>query len=200
MTISTKTIVKYLLEIVIVAFGVFLGVYFSDLNEIQSTKEEKEKSLTLILEELEYNQKLLEEQIDYHEKLKIQMDSVNNVLTDEDRFSSLADNKDFNLNNIKGWNGFQFARLRAVAFESAKISGILKEFDIQSIQKISSVYVYQESYLSFGKAILDKAIATNSSTKLVDFLGIIELMNSDLLNLEKHLSENLKKVIEDLKS
>ncbi|MEM8763773.1 MAG: hypothetical protein AAGD88_08170 [Bacteroidota bacterium] len=200
MTISTKTIVKYLLEIIIVAFGVFLGVYFSDLNEMQNMKEEKEKSLTLILEELEYNQKLLEEQIDYHEKLKIQMDSVNNVLTDKDRFSSLADNKDFNHNNIKGWNGFQFARLRAVAFESAKISGILKEFDIQSIQKISSVYVYQESYLSFGNSILNKAIDTNSSTKLVDFLGIIELMNSDLLNLEKHLSENLKRVIEDLKT
>ncbi|MEL6975971.1 MAG: hypothetical protein AAGL29_11320, partial [Bacteroidota bacterium] len=80
------------------------------------------------------------------------------------------------------------------------ISGILKEFDIQFIQKISSAYVYQESYLSFGNSILNKAIATNSSTKLVDFLGIIELMNSDLLNLEKQLSENLKKVIEDLKA
>ncbi|MEL6974833.1 MAG: hypothetical protein AAGL29_05490 [Bacteroidota bacterium] len=102
MTISTKTIVKYLLEIIIVAFGVFLGVYFSNLNEAQNTKKEKDKSLTLIIEELEYNQKLLEQQIHYHESLKIQVDSINTALTDEERFSSLVGNKDFNHNNIKG--------------------------------------------------------------------------------------------------
>ncbi|TSE09880.1 hypothetical protein [Aquimarina algiphila] len=197
---TAKNILKYLIEIIIVAFGVFLGVYFSNVNAENKTKAEKEKSLRIIIKELENNQLLLEKHINYHENIKIQIDSIALKLSEKDKLSNFTTDNKFNHNNIKGWNGFQFARLQKTAFEGTKISGILKEFDIELIQKISSVYVLQETYTDFGTSILNKAIETNSSTKVIDFIGVIELMTSDLLILEKRLNEGLKKTITELKT
>ncbi|WP_108869523.1 hypothetical protein [Aquimarina aquimarini] len=196
----TKNILKYLIELIIVTFGVFLGVYFSNINAENKTKADKEKMLEIIVKELEYNQELLKEYIDYHEELKIQIDSIVPSLRDENRFSPLAIDNKFQFNKIKGWKGFQFARLQKTAFEGAKISGILKEFDIELIQKISSSYELQDTYIDFGTSILNKAIDMNSSTKVIDVIGIITLTTSDLLNMEKGLSQGLEKTIAELKT
>jgi large-conductance mechanosensitive channel len=64
---TVKSALRYVIEIVIVAFGVFLGVYYSNLNAAEKTDKEKEKSISLIIQELENNQRLLLKDIDYHE-------------------------------------------------------------------------------------------------------------------------------------
>ncbi|MBQ4821938.1 hypothetical protein [Aquimarina sp. MMG016] len=197
---TTKNIFKYLIEIIIVAFGVFLGVYFSNINEASKIKSEKKKSLSIIVNELESNQQLLEKHINYHEAIKIQIDSISINLSEKDKFSSFTITNKFNHHKIKGWNGFLFARLQKTGFEGAKISGIMKEFDIELIQKISNVYTYQETYIDFGTSVLHKALETNSSTKVVDFIGVIKLMTSDLLVLEKGLNTRFKKAITELKA
>jgi hypothetical protein len=196
---TANSIFKYLIELIIVAFGVFLGVYFSNINAENKVKTEKDKSLTIIVKELEYNQQSLESYIEYHENIKIQIDSITPTLSEEDKFSNFATTNKFNHNNIKGWNGFRFARLQKTAFDGAKISGIMKEFDIELIQKISSIYTLQDTYVAFGTSILTKAIDTNSSTKIIDFIGLIQLMTSDLLFLEKQVNDELKKAIAELK-
>ncbi len=198
MNTTTKSIIKYLVEIIIVAFGVFLGVYFSNVNADNKTKIEKAKSLSIIVKELEHNQKLLEKHIDYHENIKVQIDSVSNYVNEKDKYSSFTTST-FKHNELKGWNGFLYARLENTAFESAKISGVMKEYDIELIQEISRIYTMQQTYVDFGSSILNKAFQTNSNTKVVDFIGIIELMTSDLLMLEKKLFARLKNNIADLK-
>lgn len=195
----TKNILKYLIEIVIVAFGVFLGVYFSNLNAENKTNAEKDKSLQIIIKELEYNQQLLDVNINYHENLKSQIDSIVPTLSEKVKFSNIVVKNAFSQNKIKGWNGFQYARLQKTAFESTKINGILKEFDIDLIQKVSSIYEFQETYIDFGKSIFNKAIDTNSSSKVIDLIATIKLMTTDLLGLEKSLNERLKKTTAELK-
>ncbi|GAA4279158.1 hypothetical protein [Aquimarina mytili] len=196
---NLKSILKYIIEVIIVAFGVFLGIYYSNINEDNKTKKEKEKSLSLIIGELETNQELLKSDIDYHENIKIQIDSIIPNLSDKDLYSTFI-GSDFKHAEIDGWTGFRFSRLQKTAFESAKTSGIIKEFDIELIQKLSNIYYYQDTYVGFGESILNKAIETNSSTKVVDFIGIIELMTSDLLGVEKNLSKELEKTITELKT
>ena len=101
---------------------------------------------------------------------------------------------------IKGWTGFNFARLQKTAFESTKTSGLMKEFDIELIQKLSDIYYFNDTYIDFGQSILNKAISINSSMKIVDLIGTIRLMTSDLLGLEKELTEKLKKTLTELKN
>lgn len=194
-----KSILKYLIEIVIVAFGVFLGVYYSNVNADNQTKNEKNKSISLIISELEHNKELLEEHIAYHKKIKIEIDSIIPSLSEDELYLDFA-RSELNHLEIKGWKGFRFARLQKTAFESAKTSGIIKEYNIELIQKISEVYSFQDMYIDFGTSILDKAIGIDSSMKLMDFLGTAELMTSDLLGTEIVLLGKLEKNIIELKT
>lgn len=193
-----KNILKYLIEVIIVAFGVFLGVYFSNVNTENKIKKEKEKSLNLIIGELDTNRLLLEKFIDYHENIKIEIDSISSNLSEKEKFTSITESE-FNHNKIKGWNGFQFARFQKTAFETIKMSGIIKEFDIEIIQKLSKIYSVQDLYIDFGKSILNKAIDTNSKTNTIDLIKIIELMTNDLLGMEKQLKVGFEKISAELK-
>ena len=196
---TLKSILKYLIEIVIVAFGVFLGVYYSNVNADNKTQKEKNKSISLIISELENNEGLIKEYIKYHENIKIEMDSIVPSLSENELYSDFT-RSEFKHFEIKGWKGFLFARLQRTAYESAKTSGVIKEFDIELIQKLSDVYNFQDMYTDFGTSILDKAIGINSSMKLMDFIGTVELMTSDLLGTEKALFEKLEKNITELKT
>ena len=195
-----KNIVKYLIELVIVAFGVFLGVYFSTINTEKKTKADKTKSLEIIVSELEYNQKLLTESINYHDGLIVQIDSIEEYSSFPMTATMGEMDSEFLLNKIKGWKGFEFARLQTTAFEGTKISGILKEFNIELIQKISISYESQETYIDFGTSLFNKAISMDSSTKVVDVIGLIDLMTYDLLTMEEKLNLELKNTISELKS
>ncbi|SNR15895.1 hypothetical protein [Tenacibaculum jejuense] len=198
-SISFKTILRYLAELLIVAFGVFLGVYYSNINNDNKALKEKEKSISLIISELEINKELLEEQIAYHKIIKTEIDSIIPSLTEAKmnlEFTPYA-LKDL---EIKGWKGFLYGRLQKTAYESTKTSGVIKEFDIELIQKLTDTYNFQETYLELGTSILDKAISINSSMKLMDFLATIKLMTSDLLGTEKSLLKKLEKNISELKT
>jgi tRNA nucleotidyltransferase (CCA-adding enzyme) len=191
---NTKRVIKYLIEFLIVAFGVFLGVYASEIQSKKKIKIEKENSISYIIEELESNKKRLEESIKYHQSIKTEIDSIAKTLDEKDLFTTYIGNKSFRHNEIKGWNGVQVANLDITAFEAAKISGIMKEYDIKFIQNISRLYKHQKTYSELGNKVLTKMINLNSSTKVVDMFSSIELMTSDLLNYEKSLLEAIRKI------
>ncbi len=194
-----KTILRYFSELIIVAFGVFLGVYYGNINTDHKVLRDKEKSISLIISELEVNKELLKEQIDYHTIIKTEIDSIIPSLTPKEmnlEFTPYA-LKDL---KIKGWKGFLYGRLQKTAYESTKTSGVIKEFDIELIQKLTDTYNFQETYVEFGSSILDKAISINSSMKLMDFFATIKLMTSDLLGTEKSLLKKLEKNIDELKT
>ena len=195
---TLKSILKYLIEILIVAFGVFLGVYYSNINADKKTQKEKNKSINLIINELEINKELLKEHIEYHKKIKIEIDSIIPTLSNKELYADFTRSK-FKHFEIKGWEGILFARLQKTAYESTKTSGVIKEFDIEIIQKLSDIYNFQDTYIDFGTSILNKAIGINSSMKLWDLIGTIELMTSDLLGIEKTLLKKLNKNTEELK-
>ena len=190
---NTKRVFKYLIEFLIVAFGVFLGVYASEIQNEKKTKTAKEKSISYIIEELENNKNRIEESIKYHQSIKTEIDSIGKTLNEKELYTIYIGNKSFQHNEIKGWNGIGVANLESTAFEAAKISGIIKEYDIKFIQKISKIYKYQKTYAEFGNSVLSKMINLNSSSKVVDVYGTIELMTSDLLNYEKVLLEAIGK-------
>ena len=183
----------------IVAFGVFLGVYYSNINADNKTQKEKNKAIGLIISEFELNKGLVEEQIEYHGKIKVEIDSIIPSLTEKELYADFT-RSEFKHFEIKGWRGIQFARLQKTAYESAKTVGLIKEFDIELIQKLSDIYNFQEIYIDFGTSILNRAIGINSSMKTMDLIGTIELMTTDLLGLEKELLLKLEKNITTLKT
>jgi len=189
---NINRIFKYLIEFLIVAFGVFLGIYVSEVQNEKKIKIEKEKSVNYIIKELKNNKKRVEESIKYHQSIKTEIDSIAKTLDEKDLFTIYIGINHFN--KIKGWNGVRVAAIESTAFEAAKISGIVKEYDIEFIQKISNIYKQKEAYSELGNSILTKMVNLNSSAKVVDVFSSIELITSDLLNYEKSLLKEIEKI------
>ncbi|KAA1244123.1 hypothetical protein [Aquimarina sp. RZ0] len=194
-----KTILKYGIEFLIVTFGVFLGMYVSELQNEKKVKIEKEKSISYILEELENNKKNIKKSITYHQAIKTEIDSVTPTLLEKDVYATYFGNHKFRHNELKGWNGITLAEVVNTAFEGAKISGIIKEYDIGLIYKVSKIYNLQKGYTELGNSILDRMININSSAKVIDVLVSIQLMTNDLLIYEKKILSEIESIETEIK-
>lgn len=191
---NQKRIFQYLLDLLIVVFGVFLGMYASEIQSKNRINREKSKSISFIVEELLSNKASLERSIAYHQSIKVKIDSISNILTEENKFEKYFGNRVFRHTEIEGWRGVQVANFEHTAFEAAKISGIIKEYDIAFIKDISSLYTYQEKYTEFGNSILSRMINLTSSSTVLDAFGSLELMVVDLLQFETFILTKFEKL------
>lgn len=197
---KTKRILKYLLEVIMVAFGVFLGIFVSEWRAEKEIQKDVKKSINLMLEELSSNSDNLGRTISYHELIRVNLDSTISNLTKEDFQKPYFSDRKFILMKIPGWTGIRLNNLENIAYESAKIGGIFQELDVETIQLISRAYNHQEFYKDISKSTLEKLIAIDSNTKNSDVIGIIQLLTSDVLDTERSLKNSLDNTIEQLKT
>lgn len=190
---------KYLIELTIVAFGVFLGMMVSEYKSNSKIKENTTKSRSFIVSELETNIQILTRNIHYHEKIKKGFDSLRTNLSEEIVYSTYFANHQFRAEQIPGWTGIGITRLENIAFESAKIGGIIQNMDIDEVKQISSAYQILDVNQEFGDRITQKLMAMSSESKILDMIVILELLTNDYLYNERRLLNELNKTVEKLK-
>jgi len=199
MKIAKKSILKYFLELLIVAFGVFLGIEVSEYKSDKKMKENINESLKLITKELQSNALRLEKSILYHQKIKVGFDSIRKNVSKENAYLPYFSNSVFRHNSIPSWNGLGIPGIEDIAFESAKISGIFQELDIEKTKLISNAYKKLDANTELGRSLTTKFIGIDSTTKILDIIGILELLTNDVLLTEKYLKKELDETIEKLK-
>lgn len=199
MKIAKKSILKYFLELLIVAFGVFLGIEVSEYKSDKNMKENVAESLGLITIELQSNAARLEKSIVYHQKIKVGFDSLRKNISRENAYLPYFSNNVFRHNSIPNWNGLGIPGIEDIAFESAKIGGIFQELDIENIKLISNAYKKLNSNTELGRNLTTKLIGIDSDTKILDVIGILELLTNDVLLTEQYLKKELDETIEKLK-
>ena len=145
-----KKILTYLIELLIVAFGVFLGMVVSDWNTQRKTNTQVEKTKQYIINELQTNILNLEHSISYHHTLKIAFDSIASTMTDEEKLANYFSNTKFRLNLIPCWRGPGTTLLDKSVYEGAKVGNLLQEFEIETLQLISRTYRHQDGYDIFS--------------------------------------------------
>ncbi len=192
---NTKRVIKYLIEFLIVAFGVFLGIYASGRENENRITENKEKTIKNVVKELENNRENLQNSIEYHELIKANLDSILQTIPREIYFEKYIMNQKFQFNKIKGWTGNGFAALDNTAFEVAKMSGAMQNMDIELTQEISKIYKRLKTLSDFQKSINNKIANLNSETKIIDVIGSIKIVTGDNLGMEKQLSNQLEQTI-----
>ncbi|MGB3464130.1 MAG: hypothetical protein WBA74_02630 [Cyclobacteriaceae bacterium] len=195
-----NSVVKYFLEFSVVAFGVFLGLYVSELRSEEKLTEEKQEVLSLIIQEMETNLERIRAAADYHLSMKSVIDSLNKNIDGDRAMELYFGNSSFQHNDLPGWRGVKVTEPDFTAFESAKISGILKEFDIETISKISRTYNFLNTYSNWGQKAVDKMVQINSSSRVVDMLFNMGFLTSDILEFEKAAIKITEKTIEELKA
>jgi hypothetical protein len=200
MKISKKSFLKYLLELITVAFGVFLGIEVSEYKSEKKMRENVSVSINLIIDELQSNSLELEKSINYHQSIKLSFDSIRKNISRENAYLPYFSNNVFRHNAIPNWNGLGLPRIENVSYESAKIGGIFQELDIDKIKLISNAYKKLSTSTELGKGLTTRLIELNSDTKVLDVIGIFELLTNDVLMTETYLKNNLDQTIEKLKT
>lgn len=195
---NLKRLAKYTLELLIVAFGVILGLFVSNWNSKKATQANIDKTISHLRAELESNVERLASAYVYHESLCTNIDSVVGGLPEEEFLKPIFESS-FKHFKIPGWKGIGIAGLEDIVFESAKVNGVFQEIDIEMIQNISRAYKVQDSYSKLSRAPLDKFLTLDSNAKVLDVVGILELLCSDIKNHEVHASEKLNEILEKIK-
>jgi len=121
-----KNIIKYLIEFLIVAFGVFLGSYANEIQNEKKINKNKEKAIENIISELENNKEKLEKSIEYHKVLEVYFDSIVATIPKKSFKENFFESGKFRYSSAKEWKGMGFAEFESTAFETAKISGTLQ--------------------------------------------------------------------------
>ncbi|SHN22863.1 hypothetical protein SAMN04488057_11223 [Cyclobacterium lianum] len=192
---------RYFIDLLIVAFGVFLALYVGERNNQKKTDQNTLNALTQIISELEANARNLENSIAYHEKISVELDSLSKTLDEEDYFLPFLEHyKKFNFTKLPSWKGYIIAKTNATFYESAKVSGIFNELNINTIQVITNVYDSQKQYSDVANLSLNKLLDLDSNTKIVDVSVLIErLVKEDLFHLETTLLSEANAGVERLK-
>ena len=199
--IIKKNFVKYFIEFLIVAFGVFLGIYASERSNKNELNQNKEKTIKSIIQELELNKKSLQNSIEYHELIKVHFDTLLQKIPQESYPIPFIQNEEFNrFTKIKNWTGHGFSELESTAFDVAKMSGTLQNMDIELIQEISTIYNKLNILSGFEKSITDRMVLLSYETKTVDVIISIQLILGDNLGMEKRCSKQIEEAIERIKT
>jgi len=195
-----KNILKYIIEAIIVSFGVFLGIFVSDWNTQRKIDENVKSTMDFILVELDNNISEFDKAAKYHDKLKIEFDSITKGLSQEDMMSNYYQTKKFIFQQMPNWKGLQTAITSRIAYESGKINGTFQELNINTIQTLSKGYKYIELYDKAAEIPIKQFLTINSDSKVIDIQSILDFLLGDILINEKQIKTKLEKIRDKLQT
>lgn len=122
----------FVLEIIPVMIGVFLGFMVSNWAESRKKTSQKKVLTTNIISEITENKKKIENVIEYHAMLR-----------DSSRYYS---NNFQSGQSINFFSGVSTASLTSSAFETGIQTGLINEFSLDELREINELYTRQHSY------------------------------------------------------
>ena len=197
---NTSSILKYLVEFLIVGFGVFLGIYVNERINQKKMEEKINTTMEYLISELETNKKNLEKAVAYRSILKEQVDSLRPTLSKKELATPYFTRYPLIGSEFKVWRGIGASNFETVAFDGAKISGITQEMEIDLLHTISQAYEWQELVEEIRMKAANNMIAANSQTRTDDIIRIYDLLTMDVLSSEKWLLNKLEVALNEIKT
>lgn len=145
---------KYFVEGALIIFSVLFALFINKLFDSYKTNKQKEIALESITREIEKNSAILYSWNEHHLKIH---NRISNIIekSDDSLRIELLKNKSFNIGILTENKSVIDAVLTATAWETARSTGIISEFDFEITQILTEVYSVQEILMS---KTLDKII------------------------------------------
>lgn len=163
---------KYLAEGFLIVFSVLFALFINKLFDDYKTMQKKEVAIESIKKELSRNALIVKDWKTRHDIIRDRLVSINNGDNDS-IISELLKKKFFDLGIITNYESLIDNTLTKTAWESAKSTGILAEFEFETIEILTQVYTLQD-------LVTDKTIG-----ELLDFY--FETSTHDMDKLEQTL-------------
>lgn len=195
---SKHTILEYIIQVVIVVFGVFLGMMLNEWNSDRKANNDQKFALRQILKEVQEHEKKLSLVIPYHKTITQVVDSMR-TNTDE-RILTKPFLTNGSWSQIPKWKGTKVFPLHTSAYETAKFSNIFANMDGKLLGHISAYYENIELYNEYGNHLTSKIFNTSAETKLIDILFVVSVIRRDLLGHEGQISRSSKELMSKIES
>jgi hypothetical protein len=169
---KNRALKKYLAEGFLIVFSVLFALFINKLFDDYKTLQKKEVAKESILKELNRNLLIVQDWKSRHNAIKDLIVAVNNGENDSIKTELLKYNY-FDLGILTNQKSLIDNTLTKTAWESAKSTGIISEFEFETIEILTQVYSLQD-------LITDKTIG-----ELLEFY--FETSTHNMNNLEQTL-------------
>ncbi len=191
--LNRSEIIKYLVELLIVMVGVFLGMLASQWNENRNQDNLMKESLANITSELQINENFLQNSIEYHKKISGIIDSIWRRNDRKNLYKSFLEGRGFN--QIPNWNGIGMNVMQSSSYESAIINKAFVNMKPFLLESISKTYYNFSTYNSLKDRIANRLFSIDSGTKNIDVLLTITIIKDEVFNNEKYLLKLCEKTL-----
>lgn len=184
-----------LLEMLLIFFGLYFAMLFTNMNEESKREDTKILHMKNILTEIELNIQSLIPAQEYHQIISDTLQIVFKNMTDKEATRSFGPHT---FRSMKFWQGTKTPSLRISAYEASINSGVMSDFDIDVLNRISEAYSYIADYKSYTSTYFQGFIALNSQNNQYDVLYMMMLFSNDAKGIEYMILEQLKNTKADL--
>lgn len=192
---------NYLLEGTLIVFSVMLALFLNQVVENIDTYRQKENAINRITVELERNLNVLENWLEVHDQMRLRTEQI--ITGENDSLKQqLMDQSFFNLQILTGDRSFIDSNLSNTAWETAKSTDIVNEFDFETLEKLTDVYTLQELVFNHTIQGISKIFFERETHNLKNIDATLiqfQLRFSELVGQERLLIEYYRKVIDGLK-
>ncbi len=195
-----RKISKYLADGLLIVFSVLFALFIDKMYDNNKTFQRKEIALTNVKNEVLRNKVVVEE---WHKNHVIILDRLNSLLGGKnDSLRNEIQKKEFlDFGLLFGEEGFMNEILFNTAWETIKSTGIIAEFNFDTTQQLTSVYLTQDWIVEktlpkLADILYVEAPNTQNTTRTLVQLSILF---SDLTHQENALIDNYIKALEELK-
>ena len=196
-----KSLKTYLGDGLLIIFSVLFALFINNLAEKSRTNAEKEAALDSIKKELRRNSGILTMWKAHHTSITNKLDSLvkgkNEALKD-----SLQKQKYLELRYLTDNKSLIDAIISDTAWESAKATGIISEFDFSRTENLTNVYKMQDVLMNRTlQSILDLYFDKDSHRMddLIPTMNQFKLRFQELVGQEILMEQLYTMALEDLK-
>lgn len=198
----SSTFKRYLGEGLLIVFSVLFALFINKLVDDSKTQDKKEIAISGISNELYRNQAIIQRWKKHHISIQNRTDELLKGKKTDLR-DSLESYEYLNLSLLTNEQSFVDAIITNTAWESAKSTGIISEFDFETTQKLTHVYAMQDVLMDRTlMEIIDLYFDSDSHdlSQLDKTLLLLQLRLSELVGQEYLMEELYAKAIKALDS
>ena len=168
---------KYILDGLLIVFSVLFALFINNLAETVKKNNKKEIAIDNIRKELIGNVKILEAWNTYHVEVR---NTIKNIIEGKNKplKEALLKRNFLDLGLLTNGKNLINSTISKTAWDTAKATGIISEFDFTTTQKLTEVYALHE-------ILMDKTLF-----KLLDYL--YDPMAHDMANIDAILTITIK--------
>ena len=191
-----KKFKDYLLEGFLIVFSVLFALFIQNYAEGRKTDKQKVVALERIKREIERNAKVLSEWLPHHQGIHARLTNAVENKNDSLRIKLSLYNL-FNFGVLTNDKQIIQTLLGSTAWETARTTGIINEFDFELVEHLTQTYFLQNTLMTSvnGIAAVYFEASTHDLKNLDTTLKQLEIRFQEITGQENFLNEAYRDVL-----